>query len=217
MDTIEGYKKWERIPRPIGPSNVAKGLLGCLSKLDELRKYGDNVSSDKQQSGFKIDKRTEELSSDNPEGGSMELPMWAFQRLQLSNNRETAPLEEELSTSPSLTNQDPPPKASEVDSQEPDSKRDSRLRILLVDDNALNLRLLRAFFRRNGYHNIQQAKHGGEAVEAVQKCAEGFDIVFMGTFSKPYARVVVCSRLTSKQICQCPSWTALKPRDRSDG
>jgi CheY-like chemotaxis protein len=54
------------------------------------------------------------------------------------------------------------------------------LRILIVDDNALNLRLLGAFLKKNGYRDTEQAKHGREAVEAAQNCSEGFNIIFMG-------------------------------------
>jgi CheY-like chemotaxis protein len=212
MDTIEGYKKWERIPRPIGPSNVAKGLLGCLPKLDELTEQGDDMESDVRDSESRMDERTEELSSNNPVGISAELPMWAFERLELANNYYSASWKEELSTPSTTANRDPPPKTTEASAGNEGSKRDSNLRILLVDDNILNLKLLRAFFRKNGYHNVQQAKHGEEAVEAFRQCTEGFDIIFMGM--SLCCHVFTCPGLTSKQTCLCPSWTALKPHGR---
>lgn len=53
------------------------------------------------------------------------------------------------------------------------------IRILIVDDNALNLRLLGAFFTKNGYRNVKRAKDGREAVEAVQASDHGIDIIFM--------------------------------------
>jgi CheY-like chemotaxis protein len=181
MDTVEGYKMWERIPRPMGPSNVGKGLYGCLSKLDELRKRGNDASTNNENNESSLNKQTEELSSES-NAASSELPMWAFERLQLSNNRDTAPLGQELSTSTHPDDKEPPPRPSDPESCKPDSKQDSKLQILVVDDNALNLKLLSGFFQRKGYHGVQQAKHGAEAVDAVQNCTEGFDIVFMGAY-----------------------------------
>ncbi|KAJ4399991.1 hypothetical protein N0V91_009064 [Didymella pomorum] len=75
MDTIRGYKKWERIPRPIGPSNVGKGLMGCLPKLDELKKYGPEAAADIQDTRSRFDLRTGELSSDSTKDISNGLPI----------------------------------------------------------------------------------------------------------------------------------------------
>ncbi|XPS70017.1 hypothetical protein M3J09_002263 [Ascochyta lentis] len=49
MDAIDGYIKWERVPRPLGPNNVAQGLLSCLGKLDELRRHGTDATIDRQE------------------------------------------------------------------------------------------------------------------------------------------------------------------------
>lgn len=184
MDTIRGYKKWERIPRPIGPSNVGKGLLGCLPKLDELKRYGHKAISDTRDTDSQFDERTVELSSDSTKGVSNNLPMWALKRLQVSEYPKT----EESKSAPSTPTQasrnaTEPVKPIDSSKSKPvksHNKQSSDLRILLVDDNELNLKLLRVFLTRNGYHNIQQAKNGSEAVEAVQQCQGSFDVVFMG-------------------------------------
>jgi len=55
----------------------------------------------------------------------------------------------------------------------------SELRILIVDDNALNTRLLGAFLKKYGCRNIQKAENGAVAVETVKKHSECFDIIFM--------------------------------------
>jgi hypothetical protein len=62
------------------------------------------------------------------------------------------------------------------------SNRRSELGVLIVDDNALNTRLLGAFLKKYGCRNIQKAENGAVAVEAVKKHPECFDIIFMGTF-----------------------------------
>lgn len=186
MDTIRGYKKWERIPRPIGPSNVGKGLMGCLPKLDELKKYGPEAAADIQDTRSRFDLRTGELSSDSTKDISNGLPMWALKRLQLSEHPGNEALKREPSTPSNTANHDPESASSNQPfnsrSGKSHSEQNSELRILLVDDNELNLKLLGVFLKRNGYHNTQKAKNGLEAVQAVEECQDSFDVVFMGEF-----------------------------------
>ncbi len=52
-------------------------------------------------------------------------------------------------------------------------------RLLLVDDNKINLRLLRTFMRRRNYPIVDEAENGLEAVDAVQNHEESYDIIFM--------------------------------------
>lgn len=66
---------------------------------------------------------------------------------------------------------------------DPKLKSSGVLCILLVDDNVSHLRLLGAFFKKNGYGDMQKVNHGREALEAVQNCSEGFDIIFMGMYN----------------------------------
>jgi CheY-like chemotaxis protein len=52
-------------------------------------------------------------------------------------------------------------------------------RLLLVDDNKINLRLLRTYMRRRNYLIVDEAENGLEAVNTVDNSAEGYDIIFM--------------------------------------
>ena len=53
-------------------------------------------------------------------------------------------------------------------------------RVLLVDDNRINLRLLETFLKiKRKYTNIKQAEDGQQAVDAVTTAEEPFDIIFM--------------------------------------
>ncbi|KAF2627452.1 hypothetical protein BU25DRAFT_458778 [Macroventuria anomochaeta] len=191
MDTIDGYIKWERVPRPLGPNNVAKGLLSCLEKLDELRKYGENASVDRQE----IEKEPQPRKGpanlqELKESLSSELYMPSLEKLQIAEASQTPPPPSDSSKSSpgpkkAPTNEDQSTATKEmarkpIDQEvDPQLKPSPVLRILLVDDNALNLRLLGAFFKKNGYRDTKQAKHGREAVEAAQNCSEGFDMIFM--------------------------------------
>ena len=71
-----------------------------------------------------------------------------------------------------------------IDTSENDSKQENNRppRILLVDDNKINLRLLQTYMRKRHYTMVESADDGGEAVRAFQQ-SEGFDIIFMGTFN----------------------------------
>jgi CheY-like chemotaxis protein len=189
MDTIDGYIKWERIPRPLGPNNVAKGLLSCLEKLDELRKHGANATVDKEE--VSEEHESKEQEPDRLQKLLESLPdeqfMPSLEKLQISESSQSplassASLKQPPKSSESSGNKDEPSNKSTDQKVEPKLESKPPLRILVVDDNALNLRLLGAFFKKTGYRNTQQAEQGREAVEAVQNCGEGFDIIFMGKY-----------------------------------
>ena len=61
---------------------------------------------------------------------------------------------------------------------QPPEKRPPRL--LLVDDNSINLRLLETYFRKQKLHLVDSAENGEIAVKAVKRHSEGYDIIFMG-------------------------------------
>ena len=56
-------------------------------------------------------------------------------------------------------------------------------RILLVDDNKINLRLLQTFMMKREYQLVDSADNGQLAVEAAEMQMEGYDVIFMGNFS----------------------------------
>lgn len=52
-------------------------------------------------------------------------------------------------------------------------------RLLLVDDNNINLRLLETFMRKRKYEFVDSASDGNQAVEAARNHEQGYDIIFM--------------------------------------
>ncbi|PQE08430.1 hypothetical protein CJF30_00005304 [Rutstroemia sp. NJR-2017a BBW] len=52
-------------------------------------------------------------------------------------------------------------------------------KLLLVDDNMINLKLLRHFITRLGYKTVDEADNGLEAVKKVEERPEGYDVIFM--------------------------------------
>lgn len=54
-------------------------------------------------------------------------------------------------------------------------------RLLLVDDNLINLRLLETYMRKRKQEVIDSAQNGLQAVQAAERNPHGYDIIFMGT------------------------------------
>ncbi|OBT74551.1 hypothetical protein VF21_07570 [Pseudogymnoascus sp. 05NY08] len=52
-------------------------------------------------------------------------------------------------------------------------------RLLIVDDNRINLTLLRTYLRKRKYEFVDEAENGQEAVEKVQEREDSYDIIFM--------------------------------------
>ena len=53
-------------------------------------------------------------------------------------------------------------------------------RLLLVDDNKINLRLLETYMRKRKYTLVDSAENGQLAVQAAKSHEHGYDIIFMG-------------------------------------
>lgn len=56
----------------------------------------------------------------------------------------------------------------------------STLRILCVDDNPINLRLLKTYMEKLRYTDVTCAENGALAFDAVKRRLENFDLIFMG-------------------------------------
>lgn len=71
----------------------------------------------------------------------------------------------------------------------PTSSEDSNRppRLLLVEDNSINLQLLKTYMKKRKYKLVDSAENGQLAVDAVETHEEGYDVIFMGEF--PYIRL----------------------------
>lgn len=81
-------------------------------------------------------------------------------------------------SSTQTTGRSTPPGSSAITTFEEVQKRPPRL--LLVDDNKINLRLLETFMKKRKYTLVDSADNGHLAVQAAEKNEEGYDIIFMG-------------------------------------
>ena len=71
--------------------------------------------------------------------------------------------------------------ASEQDKRPP--------RLLLVDDNKINLRLLETYMKKRQYKLVDSAENGESAVKAAERQEYGYDIIFMGRFPPSYSDI----------------------------
>ena len=104
------------------------------------------------------------------------------------HERATEPLSKDSShTKPTVT--EPPSivqKKVREDTPAPDSTTTKRQpKVLLVDDNAINLRLLQTFIKIRKYTFVDSAENGQLAVDAAMAREDGYDIIFMGTQQHP--------------------------------
>lgn len=92
METIDEYIKWERTPRPLGPNSVAKGLLSCLWKLDELQISGENATVDNEETQEEL--QLKEQGSDKLQKlkGSLSLDQYmpSLEKLQISERFQSS-------------------------------------------------------------------------------------------------------------------------------
>ncbi|KAE8328475.1 hypothetical protein BDV39DRAFT_174057 [Aspergillus sergii] len=77
--------------------------------------------------------------------------------------------------SPYSSVRDPSP--SEI--KEPESKPQRLARVLVVDDNAINLNLMLTFMKKRNLATLDSAENGKVAVDAVERLQQGYDLIFM--------------------------------------
>lgn len=189
MRPIKGYRKWERIPRPIGPRNLGKGLSSCVLKLRELQKHGDSDKNRASDHGEAIYRKVARESREDDQVVAKAGPNPSReQALEYAvhgqaNNRVVDHCGSSSDTSTKTPREKPPAVGSTSGSTSEDSNMDSsELRVLVVEDNAVNRKLLGTFLKKNGCRNVQHAENGALAVKMVEGHPESFDLIFMGEF-----------------------------------
>ena len=70
-------------------------------------------------------------------------------------------------------------KAAKAATPSPNPQQDRPPKLLLVDDNKINLRLLETFMRKRKYKSVDSAENGQLAVDAAMALEDGYDIIFM--------------------------------------
>ena len=68
-------------------------------------------------------------------------------------------------------------------------------RILCVDDNPINLKVLRAYLKKLDKRNVSFAENGLEALKAVESSGTLFDLIFMGKYSSKSSCICITANL----------------------
>ncbi|KAL5373440.1 hypothetical protein PMIN02_012435 [Paraphaeosphaeria minitans] len=204
MEEIEGYPQCELLPRPLGPHYLSRALISCMNKLKQLR-AGNTPAKDGKCQQDEYVKGKENGQKD--EGSASE-----------ESNQGSSPPDERIqpprsAPSQSRAQQEEVNPCGEGAWDGQTSNRSSELRILIVDDNDLNRRLLGAFLKKYGCRNIQKAENGAVAVEAVKNHLKCFDIIFMdlsmpvmdGFEATRETRSIEKKRCFSRQTAEAPS------------
>lgn len=106
-------------------------------------------------------------------------PQGALATTDARDNRK-----ESMGTSPASTLNSKPDEGLTAGEPKVESKDEGEVetrapRLLLVDDNKINLRLLETFMRKRKYQFVDSAMDGKLALEAAERHPEGYDIIFM--------------------------------------
>jgi signal transduction histidine kinase/CheY-like chemotaxis protein len=155
----------QRISEPFGPWKVSKALLKSLESA-----HKPNITDTSGDAGLEATQKQESLSIGTDCAG---------QRLDATSGitkPATSPIKG-IMTEPAAwsANLRIPNRAS----GDEEGVRDASPAILLVEDNAINLRLLLMHLKKGGYRDIETAENGLLAVQAVERRKEGFGAIVM--------------------------------------
>lgn len=162
----DGLKNQVAMARPVGPLKLAKAVVACTDFLTGIKKAEDvpvealMAQDDLGKKGVESaqSKKTQRVPQDRREDRSV--AEWTRTTVQIAK-----------------------PKGLVVPAQSEALQTERTPRLLLVEDNQVNLKLLKTFMAKQGCKNIRTAENGQIAVEEVMRLAEAsraFDIIFMG-------------------------------------
>ncbi|OOF90846.1 hypothetical protein ASPCADRAFT_211805 [Aspergillus carbonarius ITEM 5010] len=172
------------VRRPCGPHKLARSIRKCLDtqiedtpthtfELAERPRQNTLSSAGDVSPGEKLFEITTETCELAPEmtTSSGSASSVDYPRSQTSSDG-MEPLY--ATTSPSLPIQPPSPfKQAMI----PEPER--RARILVVDDNSINLNLMLTLMKKRKLAALDSAENGKLAVDAVERMQQGYDIIFM--------------------------------------
>jgi CheY-like chemotaxis protein len=195
MRPLKGYSTWERILRPMGPDGLGKALSVCVVKLRQLREHGSSREQDRKTQRQSLHDNACPLLRDDQRKANESTPCSVEERSPAS----LAVLNTVSGRDKIFTQSE---KAMHIDTDRPSARElttpcgsfisgtrseeprvnVSNLCILVVDDNAVNRRLLGVFLQKYGCRDIQYAENGALAVKMAEGRSKSFDIIFMGTY-----------------------------------
>ncbi|KAJ5995695.1 hypothetical protein N7481_002672 [Penicillium waksmanii] len=195
------------IRRPCGPQNLARGILNCLypkpafstspapclnpSEQNLVHRQRSRLSDTNPSTGTSPTTSSEQLDtpgtrSSDPMPGSC-YGLDPANRNTSSQSPDTEGSYRLTSGSDSSIPHAPSSTSSTSSTSLPSdsahmatsSGAQSKPRVLLVDDNDINLRLIRAFMKKCDITAVDTAQNGREAVNLFEQMLLGYDLIFM--------------------------------------
>jgi signal transduction histidine kinase len=156
------------VSRPCGPHKLARFIQKCFEQAASSS-LPDPVITSKQDRG--VPSTSIEVSS----AGDM----------AQNDHAETSHLNDipcDSPTPPPSVRTEPPESAPVPSSTETAElpPKPSTPRVLVVEDNKINLNLMLAFLKKRKLDTLHSAENGKLAVDAFKKAPQGYDIIFMG-------------------------------------
>lgn len=161
----DGLKNQVAMARPVGPLKLAKAVVACTDFLTGIKKAED-VPVEALMAQDDLGKKGVESAQSKK---TQRVPQ---------DRREDRSVAERTRTTVQIAK----PKGLVVPAQSEALQTERTPRLLLVEDNQVNLKLLKTFMAKQGCKNIRTAENGQIAVEEVMRLAEAsraFDIIFM--------------------------------------
>lgn len=155
-----------------------------LPQDDELNTGSKSRGSDESQQSTP-NSSGDDLHQESPGGpGITDLSSGtsSSDSLRLLEAREGRLMRRSLPIVPAIDTDSPPARPPKPCLPQKDSSpAGSRAtRVLVVDDNRINLRLMLTFMKKRNFIVLDSAENGKMAVDAVERMQEGYDIIFMG-------------------------------------
>ncbi|KFZ07753.1 hypothetical protein V502_09779 [Pseudogymnoascus sp. VKM F-4520 (FW-2644)] len=165
----------EFISKPCGPHRLAKALLNILDAEDALKKLKEDHAIQAEPQGELV---LPVVSPQNTRARETIEPRPAFVHRMSSNvavRLNTSDVPSEHALSELLKGTLTPDTASIIES--PPAPL-TPPKMLLVEDNPVNMMLLATYMKRNGW-DYEEATNGLIALQAFQNRPQGFDVIFM--------------------------------------
>ncbi|KAE8145765.1 hypothetical protein BDV25DRAFT_163925 [Aspergillus avenaceus] len=168
---------------PCGPHKLARSIRKCLDTIASsvpnaktlvlperpraeqiLSHIKDQIDPSMVELSDEVADLTTGMTSDSGTSSSMES----------AHSPTNCDITETLPTimSSSMPVRDSAPETKKIESHRPP-------RVLVVDDNAINLKLMMTFMKKRNLDVLTAAENGKVAVDAVEKLPEGYDMIFM--------------------------------------
>lgn len=175
------------IRRPCGPHKLARSVLKCFTHGNSAAATPSAILQDPMDLAFRTPPPI-------PESGSVSLITSPLSMSQAGSPTLADSTTVELVDTGSRAKAESRPRAPSVISAPPEaivaaplppplsenSIPSTRLaRVLVVDDNRINLNLMMTFMKKRKLTELHSAENGKLAVEAVEQMAKGYDIIFM--------------------------------------